>query len=143
MNKSEIIIPTEVKTLGYKAFESSKVKKLVIPSSVTKIRANAFFYINSLEEIIFYCSLKNVNYAIFGAGRAKKIIYMRREQVNSNIFNSFPVDEIATCLQYNGDKFAGLGITSKSGVCTVSKRKTLLCKKNRIQNYLLFVIMII
>ena len=61
----EISIPSFIKEIGYSAFESHKITKITIPSSVTKICVSAFKYCTSLKEIFIPCSVTVIEYCCF------------------------------------------------------------------------------
>ena len=143
MNKSAVSIPHEVKTIGYMAFYGSKIKSLVIPSTVISIKGEAFIKMKYLEEIVFYCSLRKIKYTLFTWTTVKSLVYMRREQVNYNIFGAETVESIITCSQYAGSTFANKDITDKIGMCSVPKLCTPRCKPRTSMNSIFVIVLLI
>lgn len=143
MNKSVISIPHEVKTIANMALYSSKVVSLVVPITVVSIKNDAFRGMSYLEEIIFYCSLNKIKCVLFTWTNIKSLVYMRREQVNYNIFGTVSVESITTCLQYAGLTFADKSISNKIGICSIPKMCTPHCNtKDAMNNIIIYVLLI-
>jgi len=61
----EIIIPNTVTNIGERAFEYCNLKRVVLPESVKIIQAMAFASCNNLEEVIIPKGISHIGYSAF------------------------------------------------------------------------------
>ena len=73
---SEIIIPSSVTSIGYRAFSSCRsLSEIVIPSSVTSIGDSAFLCCDSLSEIVIPSSVTSIgDNAFYGCYSLSEIV---------------------------------------------------------------------
>lgn len=132
-NLSELIIPETVKTIGSEAFNNSGIKSLIIPSTIEKIKGNAFVGLDTVEflgdyppEIIVYTkpySSVNVSgysehsdlafdgivyvpkgrFDAYNIGGYKKASIIEKGKENEYVFN---VEKAGTLNNYITDKIA-------------------------------------
>lgn len=60
LKNENVVIPMGVEIISECCFQDLPIKKVFIPSSVTKIETSAFLRCNSLEEVIFSEGLKEI-----------------------------------------------------------------------------------
>ena len=60
LNGKEVVIPEGITTIGTGAFRNTKITKVIIPSTVTKIEEYAFAECPQLETVIFLCDLEEI-----------------------------------------------------------------------------------
>lgn len=97
----KVVIPEGVKTIGKTAFSSNDITDITIPKSVSKIKNQAFSYIESLT---IHISAKNKYY-----GLASNCIYSKRSgRLVAAIAQGgiITIPETVTCLK-NGTSFIG------------------------------------
>ena len=125
------------------AFYGSKIKTLLIPNSVSDLHNSAFYGMPNIEEMIFQCNLRKISNVAVSVGTLKRLVYMRKEEVKSNILGSTNVSRIITCSQYSSATFSGKEITDKIGICFTPKIITSKCKQHNARTHLFIYVSLI
>ena len=134
----EYAIPEGVEAIPVAVFKSSKLTKITIPASVTRIDTNAFYYSRYLTEVVFATAKEGeaenelvISASAFGNCQALTTITLpaRIAEFNSNIFTSSK--KLATV------NVAGRGnYTSKDGVlCNEDGTQIIYCPVGRTGAY--------
>lgn len=64
--KTIVTIPTNIKTIGSKAFEGNeKIKNVILPAGLLRIKEDAFTHCHSLENIIIPTSVIEIEHSAF------------------------------------------------------------------------------
>ena len=82
--KSQVLIPDGITSIGVNAFRYSSIKRIIIPNSVTNIEDNAFWCCN-LESITIPCRVTTIGERVFGCCTSLKSITVEK---GNKIFHS-------------------------------------------------------
>ena len=138
--KTSITIPQGVRVIGFKAFEISKVRNLVIPESVKEIQTYGLRWINNLEVLTLCCCLTKIGYHILEGTKLTLIVYLRSSKLPDDVeFSMSVTPNVIACKRYKSDTFGEFPVTQKLSYCYVPRRY-LTCihkRRNGIKKWLL------
>lgn len=91
----ELVLPSSIKTIGYKAFEGSKLLKAINLENVTTINDSAFSNCEALTTINLSNNLTTINaYAFYNCNLGKLTLPERCLIINYQAFAKNPITEI-------------------------------------------------
>ena len=122
-------IPEGVETIGAAFCGCHNIKKIEIPSTVTKIDANAFVYCVSLQSIVIPASVTSLNVSFMYCDNLKSIVVEDGNPVYDSRGNCNAIIETATNTLVQGSNAAIIpnGVTSvgKYAFCACSNLKNI------------------
>ena len=116
---------SKLKTIGKHAFSFSKIKSIIIPSSVTSIGENAFSYCNQLNEIII--------------GNNSKLETIEKNTFSSSTIKQFIIPSSVTSIRENSfsycKKLEEIIIPNDSKLQTIEKSAFFFIQQSRASQF--------
>ena len=128
MARTKIIIPETVIEIGYKAFESSQITEIIIPSKCVILNEYAFRYCQDLTTIYIYSPLTKAKDQCFSyLNQLKTVYYLRNNYIgNEQLFYSCSSFSVIVCDTYHFSSFASHEIETR-GYCPNLLHPTFQC----------------
>ena len=123
-SKTSFSIPSSVKEIESKAFDTCQITEIILPASIQIISSYSFYHCSQLQKIHIYCTCFNRQRLFETLSELKEIYYYRNTEVTREdlFYYSSENPNVYTCDDYPKGKWSSFTITGKIGKCFITPK---------------------